>query len=306
MRVLVTGGAGFQGSRLVAHWLQAGHEVTVLNTYSEAAERAAANLGHDARLVWGSVTDKEIVHKTARGQDVVVHLAARVSVDESIADPGSVLSVNVTGTFNVLEAVRETGARLLYASSCEVYGYVEPPLTEQSELRPHSPYAASKAAADRLCYAYYKTYEVDVTILRPCNIYGEGQKADRGGAVIPTMVGRAVTGQPVIVAGDGSQQREYMHVSDLVAAYDVFMNAPGHAGEIFNLGTGENIAIKDIANAVAAKLGVPIEHHAARPGEVPGFGLESSKARGLGFRPKVRFEEGLARYIEWRKDAQQA
>ena len=113
MRVLVTGGAGFQGSHLVARWLQGGHEVTVLNTYSETAESAAAHLAPDARLVWGSVTDKEIVHKTARGQDVVIHLAARVSVDESITDPGSILCVNVTGTFNVLEAVRETGARLV-------------------------------------------------------------------------------------------------------------------------------------------------------------------------------------------------
>ena len=306
MRVLVTGGAGFQGSHLVARWLQGGHEVTVLNTYSEAAERAAAHLASDARLVWGSVTDKEIVHKTVRGQDVVVHLAARISVDESIADPASILSVNVMGTFNVLEAVREEGARMVYASSCEAYGYAEPPVTEQSELRPHSPYAASKAAADRLCYAYYKTYGVDVTILRPCNIYGEGQKADRGGAVIPTMVGRGLASQPIIVAGDGSQRREYMHVSDLVAAYDMFLNAPGHGGEIFNVGTGETVSIKQIADVVAGKLGVPVEHHEARPGEVPGFGLESSKARSLGFSPQVGFEEGLARYIEWRKDAQRA
>ena len=146
MRVLVTGGAGFQGSHLVAHWLEAGHDVTVLNTYSEAAERS---LTRDARVVWGSVTDKEIVHKTARGQDVIVHLAARISVDESIAAPESILAVNVMGTFNVLEAVRETGARLVYASSCEAYGYGKPQVTEKSELRPHSPYAASKAAATR-------------------------------------------------------------------------------------------------------------------------------------------------------------
>ena len=304
MRLLVTGGAGFQGRQLVAHWLQAGHEVTVLNTYSEAAERAAADLARDARLVWGSVTDKEIVHKTARGQDVVVHLAARISVDESIADPAAILSVNVMGTFNVLEAVRGEGARMIYASSCEAYGYAKPPVTEQSELRPHSPYAASKAAADRLCYAYYKTYGVDVTILRPCNIYGEGQKADRGGAVIPTMVGRGLAGQPIMLAGDGSQRREYMHVSDLVAAYDLFLNATGHGGEIFNVGTGETISIKDIADVVSAKLGVPVEHHEARPGEVLGFGLESSKARALGFSPQVGFEDGLSRYIEWRRDQQ--
>ena len=302
MRVLVTGGAGFQGSNLAFQWLRGGHEVTVLNTYSEMAERAVAHLAKDARVVWGSVTDTEIVRKTVRNQDVVAHLAARISVDESIADPSSILSVNVTGTFNVLEAVRQTGARLVYASSCEAYGYAKPPVTEQSELRPHSPYAASKAAADRLCYAYYKTYDVNVIIVRPCNIYGEGQKADRGGAVIPTMVGRAIAGQPIVVAGDGRQQREYMHVSDLVAAYDIFLNADGLAGEVLNVGTGETVTIQHIADVVADRLGVAVEHGEPRPGEVPGFGLDSWKARALGFEPKVGFEEGLARYIEWRKN----
>ena len=301
MRILVTGGVGFQGSPLVSQWLQAGHEVTVLNTYSEMAKRAAVHLADHARVVWGSVTDNEIVQKTARNQDVAAHLAARISVDESIADPASILAVNIMGTFNVLEAVRQTGARMVYASSCEAYGYAKPPVTEDSELRPHSPYAASKAAADRLCYSYFKTYGVDVTILRPCNIYGEGQKADRGGAVIPTMVGRAMAGQPIIVAGDGSQQREYMHVSDLVAAYDMFLNANGLSGEVFNVGTGEIVSIKHIADVVAGQLGVPVEHSEPRPGEVQGFGLESSKAQGLGFSPKVGFEEGMARYIEWRK-----
>lgn len=303
MRVLVTGGAGFQGSHLVANWLAAGHDVTILNTYSEAAERAAGRFVGDARVVWGSVTDKEIVWKTARQQDVIVHLAARISVDESIADPESILSVNVTGTFNVLEAVRQTGARLIYASSCEAYGFAKSPVTEQGELRPHSPYAASKVAADRLCYSYYQTYGVNVTVLRPCNIYGEGQKAERGGAVIPTFVGRALAGQPVIIRGDGSQAREYMHVSDAVAAYDLFLDTRGVEGEIFNIGTGETISIKEIANVVADQLGVSVEFGAARPGEVQGFRMESSKAKRLGFSPKVGFKEGLSRYIQWRKDS---
>ena len=205
------------------------------------------------------------------------------------------------GTVNVLEAVRQTGARMVYASSCGAYGYAKPPVTEDSDLRPHSPYAASKAAADRLSYSYFKTYGVDVTILRPCNIYGDGQKADHGGAVIPTMVGRALAGQPIIVAGDGSQQREYMHVSDLVAAYDMFLNANGLSGEVFYVGTGEIVSIKQIADVVADQLGVPVEHSEPRPCEVQGFGLKSSKARGLGFSPKVGFKEGMARYIERRK-----
>jgi dTDP-glucose 4,6-dehydratase len=304
MRVLVTGGAGFQGSHLVARWIQAGHDVTILNTFSEMAELATTRSASDARVIWGSVTDKEIVRKTARNQDVIVHLAARISVDESIADPESILEVNVMGTFNILESVRETGARLIYASTCEAYGYAPPPITEHSEFSPHSPYAASKAAADRLCYAYYKTYGIDVTIVRPCNIYGEGQKADQGGAVIPTMVGRGLAGQPVSIHGDGSQRREYMHVSDLASAYDLLLGSTGLSGEVFNVGSGETISIRHIAEIVADQLGAQIEYHDSRPGEVQGFGLESSKAKKLGFSPKVRFEEGLPRYIEWRKKTQ--
>jgi dTDP-glucose 4,6-dehydratase len=299
MRILVTGGAGFQGRHLVAKWIGAGHDVTTLNTFSEGAEQAAAEWGPKPRIVWGSVTDKEIVLKTARDQDVVVHLAARVSVDESIAHPLDVLSVNVIGTLNVLEAVRLSGAKLIYASSCEVYGNSESLLTEESELRPQSPYAASKAAADRLCYSYHRTYGVDVTILRPCNVYGAGQKADTGGAVIPTFVNRALTGEPIKISGDGSQRREYMHVSDLVAAYDLFLNNK-NPGAVFNVGTGETVAIKDIADIVSKRLGVNVEYQPPRPGEVEGFRLDSSKARALGFEPTMGFEEGLPHYIEWR------
>ena len=301
MRLLVTGGAGFQGSHLVEKWLEAGHEVTVLNTYSERAERAISRFAGATRVVWGSVTDKEIVRKTVRDQDVVFHLAARISVDESIADPESTLSVNVMGTLNVLEAVRQWGARLVHASTCEAYGNSEELTTEQSELNPHSPYAASKAAADRLCYAYYKTYGVDVIILRPCNIYGEGQKTDQGGAVIPTFISRAQAGLPIVRAGDGKQRREYMHVSDLAGAYDLFLNASDLGGEVFNVGSGEIVAIEEIANVVADRFGAKVEYHDGRPGEVRGFGLDSSKAAALGFRHRVGFAEGLSRYIEWRQ-----
>jgi dTDP-glucose 4,6-dehydratase len=299
MRLLVTGGAGFQGRHLVAKWIEAGHDVTTLNTFSEASERAVAAWDFRPRVVWGSVTDKEVVLKTIRDQDVVIHLAARVSVDESIVSPYDVLAVNVMGTLNVLEAVRATGARLIYASSCEVYGYAASVLSEESPLRPHSPYAASKAGADRLCYAYHSTFGVDVIVLRPCNVYGAGQKAESGGAVIPTFVNRALAGQPIKVSGDGSQRREYMHVDDLVAAYDLFLNST-NPGAIFNVGTGETVAIRDIAEIVSQRLGNKVEYQPPRPGEVEGFMLDSSRARANGFESTVRFKDGLADYIEWR------
>ena len=151
MRVLVTGGAGFQGSHIIKHLVQGGHQVTVLNTPSIEAERNIASFAKDISIVWGSVTDRDIVSKSIRDMDLILHLAAQINVDESIDSALSFIEVNVLGTYNVLEGVRKYGCRLIYASSCEVYGYSGASLVkEDAELRPHSPYAASKASADSM------------------------------------------------------------------------------------------------------------------------------------------------------------
>lgn len=300
MRILITGGAGFQGSHLAERWVQAGHTITLLNTYSEEAERNVAHIAADVSIVWGSVTDREIVEKTVRGHDLVVHMAARINVDESIASPRSFVEVNIDGTMNVLEAVRGAGARLIYASSCEVYGNTEElPVTEHADLSPHSPYAASKAAADRMCFAYYKSYGLDVTIVRPCNIYGERQKSGKGGAVIPIFASLAASDRPLTVFGDGSQRREYMHVDDLVSAYDMIARRRDLAGVTLNVGTRETPSIREIAEFIGDKTGASIVYEPPRPGEVRGFSLDSSRLSSLGFSPEIGFWDGLARYIEW-------
>ena len=299
MRILVTGGAGFQGSHLVEKWTGDGHEVTVLNTYSEEADRNLASIAKDVSLVWGSVTDREVVDKSVRGHDVVVHLAARINVDESVASPMSYVDVNMIGTSNVLEAVRLTGARMIFASTCEVYGNAEETsVSEDASLRPHSPYAASKAGADRMCFAYHMSYGLDVTILRPCNVYGERQKSGKGGAVIPIFASQAADGKPLTVFGSGTQRREFMHVRDLVTAYDLVLQQSQLAGIALNVGTGDTPSIREIANVIASKMGVSIVNKPARPGEVRGFALDSAKIRGLGFAPQVGIWDGLASLLE--------
>ena len=301
-RILITGGAGFQGSHLAEWCVNAGYQVTILSTYSEEAVANISPFAPNVSVVWGSVTDPEIVQKTVRGQDIVVHLAARINVDQSIRSPASFLDVNVTGTFNILEAVRQEDNRLIYGSSCEVYGATQnSPLTESSDLRPHSPYAATKAAADRLCFGYWKTYGIDLTIMRPCNIYGPRQRSGKHGAVIPIFVDRALAQTPPVVYGAGDQRREYMHVSDLVAGYILAIEKTGLEGEVINLGTGETPSIKEIAERIAGRLGVSLEYAPARPGEVRGFKLDSRKARGLGFVPQVSFWDGLLSYIDSKK-----
>jgi dTDP-glucose 4,6-dehydratase len=303
MKILVIGGGGFQGSHMVESWLKDGHEVTILNTLSERTLQNISSFDKDVRLVWGSITDREIVGKTVRGHDVIVALAARINVDESIESPTMVSMVNILGTQNILDAAVQHDVRVIYGSSCEVYGSAKPqPVTEESALKPHSPYAASKAGADRMAFAYYESYGLNVTIMRPCNIFGERQKEGRGGAVIPIFTNNALQRKPLTIFGDGEQRREYMHVADVVAAYDLVLNRSDLAGETLNCGTGETISIKEIASFIAQRLGVAVVHGPARPGEIESFLLDSSKITSLGFRPRVKLLEGLERYVQWREE----
>ena len=299
MRILVTGGAGFSGSHLAENWVQDGHEVTVMNTRSALAEHNIAPFSSNLSIVWGSVTDRELVDETVRSQDVVVHMAAHINVDESVATPRQYLEVNLGGTLNVLEAIRQSEVRLIYASSREVYGHANhSPVPEHAELRPLSPYAVSKAGADRMCFAYHKSYGLDITVVRSCNIYGERQKAGQGGAVIPIFASLAASGKPLSVFGTGSQQREYMHVKDLVSAYDLVLQHNDLSGAVLNLGTGETPSVKEIAEFISDKMGVSIIHEQPRPGEISGFTLDSSRIMELGFTPQVKFWDGLLRYLE--------
>lgn len=302
MTILITGGAGFQGSHLVEKLKELGHEVTVLNTMTPDAFNNRKYLEGKTEVVWGSVTDPEVVEKVMRGKEVVFHLGARINVDESILDPWGTMEVNTRGTLNVLEAARKTGARVIHTSTCEVYGKPERvPILENAELRPHSPYAASKAAADRLCYAYFQTYKLPVTILRFFNIYGERQKESKFGAVIPIFVSQALHGEPIKVFGAGEQTRDYLHVSDVIEGYIKTLEHTELAGEVVNFGTGRGARIKDIAEYVAGKLGSKVEYINPRAGEASGMIADSSKAkRLLGWEAKVDIYEGLDRYMKWR------
>src|SRR3989344_2629867 len=256
MKILVTGGAGFQGTHLEEKLHSLGHEVAVLNTPTPQAFENQKYLKGKASIIWGSITDAEVTMKAMQGRDVVFNLGARINVDESIQDPWGTLEVNVRGTFNVLEAARKTGTRVIHTSTCEVYGKPESvPIKENAELRPHSPYAATKAAADRLCYAYFQTYKVPVTILRFFNVFGERQKEANFGAVIPIFVGRAMRGEPINVFGTGNQTRDYIHINDVISGYIAVLNHPELSGEVGNFGPGRGITIKHLAVQEAKNFG---------------------------------------------------
>ena len=304
MRILVTGGAGFQGSHLIERLLKRGHAVMSLNTPSATAIKNLAPLRNRIEAVWGSITDAEIVSKAVRDQDVVFHLAAYVNVDESLLHPETVIATNVLGSMNVLNAVRKAGNRLILVSSCEAYGdghVGKDALKETAELRPNSPYAASKAAVDRIAHAYYRSFGVDVTIIRPFNIFGERQKSGTFGALIPRMVSAAMAGNNLTVFGDGKQERDYTYISDIIDAYDIVLNRKDLSGKIINFGSGKSTRIIDIATYVAKKLRVDVVHADARPGEVKRFIGDSTFAKSLGWSPRVNIYVGIDRYIKWAK-----
>jgi nucleoside-diphosphate-sugar epimerase len=307
MKILVTGGGGFQGSHLTESLLQRGHQVTILNTYSDQAKENLSNVLGSIEIIWGSVTDKELVEKSVRGHDAVFHLAARVNVDESLADPIAFFYANILGTGYILEAIRHNQNRLILTSTCEVYGDghdLRPGelLDETAELRPNSPYAASKAAADRLCHSYVKSFGINATIVRPFNIFGERQKAGKFGALIAIFTEKALRGEPLTVFGDGSATRDYTNITDLIGAYNLVLDHPEHSGRSINFASGVDTSVKDIAYFIANRLNVGVEHGPARPGEVTHFPADISFARSLGYAPRVSVWDGIDRYIAWARD----
>jgi nucleoside-diphosphate-sugar epimerase len=318
MNVLVTGGLGFQGSHLTRALLARGEQVTILSTPTalnyDRLSRLTRDLGaaaHQLRMVAGSVTEPEILEKVVPGHSHVVHMAASASVDASLDRPWPAVEVNVLGTFALLEAVRRFGAphvRTVVASSCEVYGPIPPALAFQNEeapMYPRSPYAASKIAGDRLAYAHALTYLMDLVILRPCNIYGPGQRAGALGAVIPTLARQALLGRPLHVTGTGEQTREFLHVEDLVRAYLAVLDGPTrHAGATYNVGSGEVYSILHLATLIRDWLApeVPINLTGARIADVTGFRLDSVFFRGsYGWAPRIEFKAGLQAYCTWLK-----
>lgn len=322
MKVLVTGGLGFQGSHLTQALLERGDAVTVLSTptalnYSRLSRLMGALLPEATqqrlRMVAGSVTEPEILEKTIPGHTHIVHMAASASVDASLDRPWPAIEVNILGTTALLDATRrfgDPGVRVVMASSCEVYGPLRFGTLMQDEdapMEPRSPYAASKVAADRLAYAYGVTFDMDITTLRPCNIFGPDQRAGALGAVIPTFARAALMGHALRVTGTGEQTREFLHVEDLVRAYLAVLDGPQNPpGATFNVGSGEVYSIAHIAGLIRDTLApqTKVLHTAARVADVQGFRLDSARfMRVYDWTPRRQFKEGLVEYCMWLKAA---
>ncbi len=306
LHILVTGGAGFIGSHLVDALLERGDRVTVLDRLS--AGGSLANIEqHDAdpRMSFerGDVCDAALVDRLVGDADAVVHAAAESHVDRSIDEPAAFLLTNVLGTESVLRAVRRHGARMLMLSTDEVYGAGDPAgglFDEDAPLRPRSPYAASKAAADMLCAASVTTYGVPVVTVRGTNAFGPRQ-IER---VVPTFAVNALRGLPLPVYDRGRQRRELLFVEDWVKGALTALDR-GRPGVVYNVGEGHELANIDLARRICDLAGASpelIEFVTDRPGHDFRYGMRSDRLGGLGWRPAWTFDDALARTVAWYRE----
>jgi dTDP-glucose 4,6-dehydratase len=236
------------------------------------------------------------------GADGVVHFAAETHVDRSIVEAGTFVQTDVYGTFVLLEAARERGiSRFVHVSTDEVYGDCgDTPSLEDDALMPRSPYAASKAGADRLVFSYVCTYDVPAVILRCSNNFGPRQYPEK---LIPLFVTNVLEGKELPVYGDGKNTRDWIYVEDHCRALDFALHADGVVGEVFNVGTGEEFSILDIAGTILSILDGPrtlIRHVKDRLGHVRRHAVNASKIRAvLGWEPRESFQSAMERTVRW-------
>lgn len=300
---LVTGGAGFIGSHLVAGLLARGREVRVLDDLSSGRREFVPGCG-DVELLVGDVRDPDTVRRAVGGVEVVFHQAALRSVPGSVEDPFAYHDVNVTGTMRLLLAARDAGVRrLVFASSSAVYGEQSVmPLHEKLRPQPISPYGASKLIGEHYCANFSLHYGLETVSLRYFNVFGPRQDPNSEyAAVVARFILAARRGVPLEIHGDGEQTRDFIYVENVVDANLAAAEAPGVAGEVFNIACGERLSVLDIARGIEDVLGrpLPLRHTPARRGDVRDTLADISQARArLGFAPAVSFQEGLRRTVE--------
>ena len=302
MKTLVTGGAGFIGSNIVAELVQQGHEVVVLDNLS-SGYRSNLDPFSTVSIDEGDIRDAALLERLMDDVEVVFHLAASVGNKRSIDNPIEDSDVNVMGTLRVLEAARHAHVRkVVFSSSAGIFGELKTlPILEDHPAEPDSPYGASKLAAEKLCLVYAKIYPLECICLRYFNVYGINQRYDAYGNVIPIFAHRLLQGQEVVVFGDGEQTRDFVNVRDVVQANYRAALTRGVSGA-FNVASGTRISINRLAKMLSALSGgqAEMDYAPPRPGDVRHSLADISAARAaFGYEPTVGLDEGLSEYMTW-------
>jgi dTDP-glucose 4,6-dehydratase len=311
MKIIVTGGCGFIGANFILHMLETDPQVSLVNldllTYAGNLENLQdASVYKDRyKFVKADIANRAEMEDlfTAEAPDAVVNFAAESHVDRSIIDSGAFVRTNVMGAHVLLELSRSLGVpRFVQISTDEVYGSLdpdEPPFTEERNLAPNSPYAASKASADLLVRSYVKTHSMDALITRCSNNYGPYQFPEK---LIPLMITNAFYDQELPVYGDGLNVRDWIYVKDHCRAIDLVLRK-GEPGEIYNIGADYEATNLEIVKSILELLDKPdslIRMVKDRPGHDRRYAMDSTKLESaLGWKPEVSFKEGLARTVSW-------
>jgi nucleoside-diphosphate-sugar epimerase len=300
--VTVTGAAGFIGRWVVDDLLERGYGVVGLDDFSNGKRRNVATFEDDDRfeLREGDVRDEETVDRLIDDETVAcIHLAAEIDVHESLEAPDDHFETNVTGTRNVLEACRRTDTRLGLMGTCMVYDVddTESGIDEKHPVKPASPYAGTKLAAENLAESYYHGYDLPVTLLRPFNTYGPYQEV----GVVPIFVDRDLRGETLRIYGDGTQTRDLLYATDCARFVVKATFSDAAVGEVLNAGTGSDVSINELAELIASE-GTEIEHveHHHPQSEIPRLRCDPRKARKLlDWEPEYSLEAGIEEIRTW-------
>jgi UDP-glucose 4-epimerase len=295
MHILITGGAGFIGSHSMEAAKAAGHRVRVVDDLSSGSRK---KLAFDAELIVGDVTNWDQVRSAAEGCDAVLHLAALVSVPQSMREPVETLAINTAGTANVLEAARQVGIRrFVMASTCAVYGDLPGLKDEQSPVLPLSPYAASKLMAEQWAQLYTSAYGLEAVILRYFNVYGPRQRADSPySGVLARWCTAVQRGETCTVFGDGSQTRDFVSVHDVAAANLLALTSTEvQPGTVYTVATGHSASLNDILAELerASPRRVRRQYEPARAGDILHSSGSSARLQACGWRPQMSLREGI-------------
>jgi len=300
MNIVVTGGAGFIGQHIAEKLAAEGNNVIVI----DKRKNKWSFLHKNINLVQEDIRNYNKINAYFKDVDYVFHLAALISVPESIKKPNITIDNNVKGTVNILRASQENNIKkVIFSSSCAAYGSnTKIPINENDETLPLSPYAISKLSAEYFLKMYNNETDVKTTSLRYFNVYGPRQDhLSQYSAVIPLFVNKALKNKDIIIYGDGEQTRDFIYVEDVVRANKLVMNKGD--GEIFNVGRGEKISINDLACKIIelTDSDSKIIHKEGRDGEIKHSLADISKISKIGFKPDFSLEEGLKRLIAFFK-----